>query len=654
MRHARHLLILLVCLLLASCASSRRMMRVSPFGGDEGGLPDADRVNLWPGLYHTGEQTSVAWPIVDIDGEGFAVRPLINKDGDDWSILFPLSAWNPKEEAGWVLTGYWFDDEFGIFPLFHRGEDFDYIGPFWKSEDSKGVFPLFSTGEFNHVAMVYWVRDDDGAVYKRGLFPLYKRSDYAEGVTHSALLDLIHFESNKRGHENWIIPFWLDRQQDEHHSRAILPFFWREVDREGWHNFTLLGDWYEEGDRRGRNLYPLWFSDENGDDRNRLLLPLYYYQKEGARKHLITPLFGRGWHENGETFMTNIAGPLYHHVAEGDERYTAFIWPLFQHEVDADYSRTTVLPVFDLEREPERSIADILLLGQIRKEPEGDSKLLWPLLSLSERNRGLPWRYKLTLAGAMGDETDSTHHLAGPFGFSLTKSKDDNGQSWKSNFLLLMGAGKASYQKDPIPHAPGEWQSCIARSHLRLFAYSSTREHFQVWKEDGELSEDELKLLSAWSQRWDSNPKRSGRDIPRSLEILKKVGISDVEPNAVSIKAAVRKYAESASEERQTLRVNLPMLFTYRQSGSGTEWDALFSAANYQREKERTRLSILRYLFHRQRQGEQVTRDIFPFIKWDSSPDSAHYAFLWRLASYSRDGDARSGHLFFVPWGKQK
>jgi hypothetical protein len=186
-----------------------------------------------------------------------------------------------------------------------------------------------------------------------------------------------------------------------------------------------------------------------------------------------------------------------------------------------------------------------------------------------------------------------------------------------------------------------------------LLAYNNTREHFQVWKTGGQLSDEELKVLSAWSQRWDSNPKRSGRDIPRTLEVLKKVGITAVEPDITSIQAAIRGYAETASVEQKTMRMNLPLLFSYEQSGTGTEWDALFGAASYQREDARNRLSILRYLFHRQRQGEQVTRDIFPFIKWDSSPDSAHYSFLWRLASYSREGDSRSGHFLFFPWGKK-
>ena len=191
------------------------------------------------------------------------------------------------------------------------------------------------------------------------------------------------------------------------------------------------------------------------------------------------------------------------------------------------------------------------------------------------------------------------------------------------------------------------------KSHLRLLAYNTTKQHFQVWKKNVELSDEEFEVLSSWSPRRDHYAKKSPRDIPRTLEILKKVGKDDVEPNIDAIRDAIRSYAESASESQQTLRVNLPFLFKYRQSGTGTEWDALFGAASYQREDERTRFSVLRYLFNRQRQDEQVTRDIFPFIKWDSSPDSAHYAFLWRLVSYNRDGANRNGHFFFLPWGKK-
>lgn len=51
-----------------SCASSKRLTRISPFGE----MPpqaelDRDRINTWPLLYHQRGNTSVLWPVIDFD-----------------------------------------------------------------------------------------------------------------------------------------------------------------------------------------------------------------------------------------------------------------------------------------------------------------------------------------------------------------------------------------------------------------------------------------------------------------------------------------------------------------------------------------------------------------------------------------------------------
>ena len=120
----------LVCLALCSCVSSRRMMRISPFSAGRGGeMPDPDRVNVWPVFYHNRDATSLIWPLIDWDAKGFAVRPLLNRDGDDWALVSPLSGWNTKDKEGWLLTAYHFDENTGAFPLFNVGDDFSYVNP---------------------------------------------------------------------------------------------------------------------------------------------------------------------------------------------------------------------------------------------------------------------------------------------------------------------------------------------------------------------------------------------------------------------------------------------------------------------------------------------------------------------------------------------
>jgi hypothetical protein len=629
------------------------MMRVSPFGKTGKAMPTADRVNLWPGLYHSGDQTSIVWPIVDIDKEGFAVRPVINKEGDDWSIFFPLSGWNTKEKEGWALTAYVTDDNKGVFPLFNSGDEFDYYGPFWKSEESKGVFPVYATGRFNQLTLAYWYKDKNGKVEWFGVCPVYHLDINDEGRTHTGLCGAIHFETNKQGHHNWVFPLWVDREEGDERSRAVIPFYWLEVDGDRTHVFTLFGDWYEDGDTRGLNVYPLWFAHDKGDDRKRLLVPVYYSQREGDRNLFITPLGGRGWHTNGETYMTNIAGPLYHHSAEGDQSYTAFVWPIFQHEKDGDSTWTSLFPVFQFDKTPESTIADLALIAQMRQEKGEDSWLLWPAISVSDKRHGLPWRYDLTLAGSLGDETNSRRHIAGSLGVALDKRKTEKYDRWDLDFLLFGGAGKTQHVPDPVPSPPRNWsQNLVESSHLNLIAYNTHRYSYKVWKTDTGLTDEELATLSYWASRNDKGFFNTKRDIASAVAVLKKAGI-DVDPDQQSIQAGVLKFAEGKTTTRDTLNAGVPMVFRYRQSGEGVEWDALMSALSYDREGERSSLSVLRYLYHTERDGDAVTRDIFPFIQWDGGADSAHRAFLWRLLSYERDGAKSGGHVFFIPWGER-
>ena len=110
-------------LFLTSCASSKRMMRLSPFASKnpKNVSYDESQVNLWPAFYNKGDFYAICWPVIDSDAKGFAVRPFYNQDGHEYSILFPLCAWNPVNGDGWALNTYWNKDCIGSFPLFHLG-----------------------------------------------------------------------------------------------------------------------------------------------------------------------------------------------------------------------------------------------------------------------------------------------------------------------------------------------------------------------------------------------------------------------------------------------------------------------------------------------------------------------------------------------------
>ena len=115
--------------LLSSCSTTGRIARGVPFWQrDE--LPEAERVNVWPLLYKSGDLTTVLWPLFDVDDEGFALRPLVARDGTAWSVLWPLAGWDSSRRDWWFLPAYSVGRNLGLAPLFNFGA-WNHVGPVW-------------------------------------------------------------------------------------------------------------------------------------------------------------------------------------------------------------------------------------------------------------------------------------------------------------------------------------------------------------------------------------------------------------------------------------------------------------------------------------------------------------------------------------------
>lgn len=137
-----------IVLVLSGCVSSKRMARMSGGVFDEysappsyqlrsarfqqktpyadpirrssatkiGGLDDT-LINIWPFFFRNSSYWSMLWPFVDYDKYGFAIRPFYVQDGDEYSILFPLSSWNPVSNEGWIGNFVWKNHRFGFIPF---------------------------------------------------------------------------------------------------------------------------------------------------------------------------------------------------------------------------------------------------------------------------------------------------------------------------------------------------------------------------------------------------------------------------------------------------------------------------------------------------------------------------------------------------------
>ena len=138
---------LLPIMFSSGCASSERMTRMSGGVFREYSMPKRQRllsrrflerthwhsrfvgtventpVNAWPFFFGSENYHAILWPVIDWDAFGMAVRPFYNQEGDEYSVLFPLSAWNPVSGSGWVLNTAWTRNGFGFLPLSWQHSD---------------------------------------------------------------------------------------------------------------------------------------------------------------------------------------------------------------------------------------------------------------------------------------------------------------------------------------------------------------------------------------------------------------------------------------------------------------------------------------------------------------------------------------------------
>ena len=198
MRRKFYPLALLFALVLASgCVSPRRLFSLTPLSGGD----SRRTVNLWPLCYASGDGLSVGWPVYDTDANGFALRPLVFKEKQEWGVLWPVSDFDDhyfrllnmivSKDYGsgviplcWIYHGsdndYFYQfllaykrdgENWGLFPIFHHGANGSYCFPLYYHNcyTKKLLTPIsYFSPTFNYFTLAWWNRDNGSW----GLFPL--------------------------------------------------------------------------------------------------------------------------------------------------------------------------------------------------------------------------------------------------------------------------------------------------------------------------------------------------------------------------------------------------------------------------------------------------------------------------------------------------
>jgi len=346
----------------AACKTADRLWRISPF---EGG--SSERVNLWPIAYHDGDATSVLWPLFDVDERGFALRPLIAKDENAYSLLFPLGAYDADAGEGWLVPFYRLGDNAGLFPLANFG-NWSWVGPVWWHEGASGLFPVAAFGRTSYVGPVWWRDAEAGA--QGGLFPL-------------AML----------GDTSYVGPVWWTQG-----GFGVFPLYGRDLFGSG---ITHVGPfWWRSGEGEGYRggLFPLFAA---GEDWNRLaVLPLYWHHLSPG-KSSRSWLLGLGHSERSEDHAQSWIVPLYYHRAE-PERSDTVLLPFFWKRTRGDDARVYTL-LGNRAVSADSETLNLYPLWWSNQGPDSSWKMLFPFFYFEQSGAE---RTLLTPLGGRGWSTD--------------------------------------------------------------------------------------------------------------------------------------------------------------------------------------------------------------------------------------------------------
>jgi hypothetical protein len=112
-----------------------------------------------------------------------------------------------------------------------------------------------------------------------------------------------------------------------------------------------------------------------------------------------------------------------------------------------------------------------------------------------------------------------------------------------------------------------------------------------------------------------------------------------------------REVTEPDGSQHADVHHRVPLLYEYEANREKREWDVLLWCVNSKETKDDSEFHVLWKFYETQRHGDRVSRNLFPFITYDTAPDESHFSFLWRLWHWQHKGEKSGGHILFIPFG---
>jgi len=636
-------------LFLISCASSERMMRVSPFESPSANSDNnfGNNVNLWPAYYRNQGFTSVCWPMIDHDAQGMAIRPFYNHDKDEYSILFPFSAWNPQKKDGWAFNTYWTDDYCGSVPLFHLGKasDINYVMPVWWKRGAVFYCGMPATCFSKKLNFVGPLWTDFTSPASGGIFPIYQQ----------------------KADSGWLFPIY---DYDNSPSETDLKML-----------FGTLGRYYRNADNDSHYRFVTGFYVDRHNKHYQGFIPLYYYHKldQGKDNLLLTPLAGYGWDSNTNSpYFRNLVGPLYIESQSPERNFRSFMFPLYIQINRKDSDTIASVPLFWIERQKE----DLFVLAggplYIYNHKQGNTThdLVWPLCQIKSNSTRLQWymwpviNYNNDIPAIFMLEPD-LWAFCGPFG-AMYSSTPEKKLIWTALLFTYQQYQKQTGSMTQTEHFEDfHNQQVELQSENKMFtgwfySNSSTYQALNSGVKHGSIRDlrNELSRLKTALQitspnyhdaantktvtHWQKQLAETLTKIPPMLQELKLNYPMPQTPEECD--KLLARIDQDCFHMVRYNRYMLPLFYDYQALGQEYQWNVFWFLANGEKISDNTRTSILKYGYRRETFEGGSNTIIFPFINWKTGKDRFRFSFLWRLYEYERNQDKVKGHIFFFPY----
>lgn len=685
--------------------SMKYQAKTRKYAKKQGKFAEKSLVNIWPFFYRSDSYFSILWPFVDFDPYGMAVRPFYNHEGDDYSILFPLTNWNTADKDGWVLLAYWKPEKFGIFPLAHHSfnkkngsfwytplliHTWKYYLPDWKNRvfTQEETFTEFLLGwkkrvvakDISQYRYLYW--DDYNSLKKRLAF------EFRNPPRNQAELDALREK------------IFSELPLKTENSFGFFPLFYYSgvEDKSGEWEFNLGGLLVHTEKTPVSNDFRFlagWVFAVT--ERKYGILDKQQYQKEIFSIPLLS----------GVTYKDYYADtPEWRTIQEIEALSYRKPFSQFQAEIAAGYTKLT-----GEKMPPELCSGEIVRLWLERftaqkklpryQEKEGG---FLPLFFMKSNRDSFSW-FSLALLSGYERKENSSILLSIPLLTYFKESPEESGgyigtplvyctKKKRENRIHKPIFSRNTYWTEPYQQFDFEdhFAACglyyygrdgfsIAKKgidaglleRVRSTAFrlrnrckniendnkriSQLEERNKNWKLSSRLEElkkavkeEEVRLQR---EKFSKEANTFNKDFEVWQKDARKLGFDFTkEVFGKEFDNSLEQLLERCTDIRYSEDFGSGLFFRKELAANGdNRWHTFCYLASGEKNGKTESAQVLQFLYRYNREGEREEKLIFPFISIQKNKNFERVSFLWRLFETHRKDGKKGGYIFFIPYG---